>query len=482
MNGSRSSDTTTPQPWEGSIDPARLPFSGALHPPPATTVDETSTSDEHAPPRPNLPHNNTFGMFSHLRPRIELPLPVNDFLPDSTRRFPGDGLDFRRPVMADSSNPRGGPFSPPRWMARRIPDRNNDEDGGRMRRTQDNVIDLTNDADSSPPVITSQTRPRRNLAFPRDVINLGDPEVIDLEASPGSSNARDTSRGQENNLRNNAPADSPSSPEVQFLRAERIQRPQSTIQDPNPGRPEAGSARYSGGSGSMYEWSASLGPMSRLADFLRGNGLGTAVARDVMLEEAARRAYTPPRELLDDLFVATGRTPHPTREFEARRRRRLQSPGLGRFNSGLDDLTIHMDMNYEITGFNLANGRNARAASPEYRPPAAAQEGFTTSPAEEEIVVCPNCDDELAVGESETKQQIWVSKACGHVGSTSIILLFLSLIRFQVYCGECNLARGSAKRKAAGKMPSRAPPLQKCVVDGCGKPLTGKTALIQVYL
>lgn len=42
-------------------------------------------------------------------------------------------------------------------------------------------------------------------------------------------------------------------------------------------------------------------------------------------------------------------------------------------------------------------------------------EGWTRSPKDKEVLVCPNCDDELGVGDEEVRRQIWAVKGCGHV-------------------------------------------------------------------
>ena len=73
-------------------------------------------------------------------------------------------------------------------------------------------------------------------------------------------------------------------------------------------------------------------------------------------------------------------------------------------------------MNYDTVGFEVMPGNN-RPPTPPYTPPAEAEEGFTRNPGEAEVVVCPNCGDELAVGDDERKQQVWVVKTCGHVSS-----------------------------------------------------------------
>jgi hypothetical protein len=52
---------------------------------------------------------------------------------------------------------------------------------------------------------------------------------------------------------------------------------------------------------------------------------------------------------------------------------------------------------------------------PTYQAPPAASEGFTRSPEEEGPLICPNCEEELCVGEDEVKRQVWIVKSCGHV-------------------------------------------------------------------
>lgn len=72
-------------------------------------------------------------------------------------------------------------------------------------------------------------------------------------------------------------------------------------------------------------------------------------------------------------------------------------------------------MDYNAPAFDMGfQGANA-PPQPKYEPPPAAEPGFTRSPGEDEVVVCPNCGDELAMGDDELKQQVWVIKKCGHV-------------------------------------------------------------------
>ncbi|TKA63673.1 hypothetical protein B0A49_09059 [Cryomyces minteri] len=103
---------------------------------------------------------------------------------------------------------------------------------------------------------------------------------------------------------------------------------------------------------------------------------------------------------------------------------------LGRFNAAVqavedNDVEIvalephvlpMMNMNYNAVGFDL--GVDARPPSPKYSPPPPAPEGFTRSPQEDDVLVCPNCGDELCTGESDIKRQAWLLKGCGHVRFT----------------------------------------------------------------
>jgi hypothetical protein len=51
-------------------------------------------------------------------------------------------------------------------------------------------------------------------------------------------------------------------------------------------------------------------------------------------------------------------------------------------------------------------------------PPEPAPEGFTRNPTEEDVLICPNCDAELSVGDDDVKRQVWLVKSCGHVSWT----------------------------------------------------------------
>ena len=105
-------------------------------------------------------------------------------------------------------------------------------------------------------------------------------------------------------------------------------------------------------------------------------------------------------------------------------------------SGGNIEIPGHLD--YLAAAFDL--GQPARRQPPPqlptYTPPAPAQEGFTRSPKEDDVLVCPNCDDELGLGDDETKRQVWVVKACGHVcamcPSTPLKLTMMSGLLWRV--------------------------------------------------
>ena len=92
----------------------------------------------------------------------------------------------------------------------------------------------------------------------------------------------------------------------------------------------------------------------------------------------------------------------------------------------------HLD--FDAVAFNYENPSRAQQQPrlPTYEAPSPPQAGFTRSPKEDDVVVCPCCEDELGVGENEIKRQVWVVKACGHVSPlhpplcSKLVLIHLS--------------------------------------------------------
>jgi hypothetical protein len=77
----------------------------------------------------------------------------------------------------------------------------------------------------------------------------------------------------------------------------------------------------------------------------------------------------------------------------------------------------NIHLNFSQAGFNYEQPSRPQPRLPTYEPPPSAPAGFTRSPGEDELLVCPHCDDELGVSNDEVKRQVWVVKTCGHVGN-----------------------------------------------------------------
>lgn len=122
------------------------------------------------------------------------------------------------------------------------------------------------------------------------------------------------------------------------------------------------------------------------------------------------------------------------------------------------------NLDFEVVGFDLGQQRQ-RTVTPTYEAPQAAPEGFTRSPAEDDVLVCPNCGDELCVGDTDLKKQVWILKGCGHV-----------------YCGDCTENRALKPKKKKEKGAVRSAPFKTCVVEGCDKKCAARGAMIQIFL
>ncbi|KAL8694471.1 MAG: hypothetical protein Q9218_000884 [Villophora microphyllina] len=80
------------------------------------------------------------------------------------------------------------------------------------------------------------------------------------------------------------------------------------------------------------------------------------------------------------------------------------------------------DLDFVSQGFQMgdvAGVRQAQPPLPTYDTPSPARQGYTRSPKEHDALICPNCEEELGMGNSEDKRQVWVVKACGHVRASA---------------------------------------------------------------
>lgn len=227
---------------------------------------------------------------------------------------------------------------------------------------QEEVIDLTNEPDSPPrrtrhhdPQHSGATTPHRARP-PRFGRNIMDDVVVDLEEQT------------------QAPIDLSSSPEVQYMggpRSPEVEFVRSTVRPaPLPRRPPTFISH---------------------TDILNMLRLRVPILPDreaTIRREVARRARNLPRR--------------PPQEVET-----LWIDGPR------SDLDLAVDLTFEFP--DITPGFDSTRQPPSYKPPSPAPEGFTRNARDNDVVVCPNCDAELGVGD-EIKKQIWVAKQCGHVG------------------------------------------------------------------
>ncbi|KAI4132661.1 MAG: hypothetical protein LQ338_000601 [Usnochroma carphineum] len=128
--------------------------------------------------------------------------------------------------------------------------------------------------------------------------------------------------------------------------------------------------------------------------------------------------------------------PHPTAEMLLRQEGR--------------DIVLPGDLDFVTQGFRMGDAAGARQTQPPlptYDAPSPPRTGFTRSPKEDDLLVCPNCEDELGLGRDDVKRQVWVMKACGHV-----------------YCGECTKNR-SPNKKGKTTRVARTKPFTKYTSD-----------------
>jgi hypothetical protein len=338
--------------------------------------------------------------------------------PPSHQRYPGDGLDFRRPIMSA------------------------------MMPNSSSVIDLT---DETEPAATrrSASTPRNRFSQPASWgrstrapsrIATDDPEVIDLDDDDGRQ-AQETGAGRGSRRE--------SSPEVQFLYANQSnQGSDARRQWPSDLRAPPAPVELGAFTSNPPFSSFSRPSMAQLRHFLGGSfGLNLA-------------ALLPAPPL-----------PGRTQSQHARRRRRAAREPLqpNLLSAGLD---------YEGLGFNYSAPSAPVPRPPTYEKPALPREGFTRAPQEDEAVVCPNCDHELGTGDDELKRQVWAIRSCGHV--CLLPQLASPLINFQVYCGECTKFRTKRARQRGGD--TSVQPFATCVVDDCKSRTTGQKAMFQIYI
>ena len=288
------------------------------------------------------------------------PDPRSPFLPDFNNRFVGDGFDYRRPVMTQA-NP--------------------------------NVIDLTEES-ATPRLPAPTARGGTSMSTSR---RSGLPEhpVIDLDEEYGN----DEPEIQMERIRDASPEF-----EVLYSRPLSAARPRSQSAG-NAARPDGSHSRRPVRPTPRLSIQRSMASLQR--------GLREATTRIGMYQSMLR---PPAREPGQHHHHHEGHPHH-----QARHRVPNDADMLYFQEVGLD---FHLpdQLDFESQGFRMGDVR-PQPPPPTYEPPPKARPGFTRSPKEDDVLICPNCNSELGVGIDEEKRQVWVVKKCGHVSSVSTAIL-----------------------------------------------------------
>ncbi|KAF9700709.1 hypothetical protein EKO04_002033 [Ascochyta lentis] len=394
-------------------------------------------------------------------------------------RFEGDGFDMRRPV-GWQSRAEGQGRAEERHLVE-ISDGEDDEpivldeDGddiaaynAQLGLDDDDVVDLTED--DAP---AYHWQPRNDRPAHHDYRahsqphGAGRPPNNDVHRLPrGMAGIINLDNGEEAWTVDDEPVIlEPSSPEIQFVSARRLDPP-PRLQPPSPFR-----RNESDGDDVQFVREQPLPEHERRArqHAAQHAELDRVIAvlgnnrhhhyQFLHLREEIDRANAHIQRASDNMRRG-GPVPPPRYRRAGHIRMGVAGGGAGLF--------VAPNLNFGVVGFDMGyDGNQAEPPPPTYEAPPPAPEGFTRSPEEEDVLICPNCDSELCKGDDDVKRQVWIAKQCGHI-----------------YCGECTANR-SVKRSAKGKEKQAAPktrPFKDCVVEGCGKKVSSSKAMFQIYI
>ena len=373
--------------------------------------------------------------------RLQLPPPIPN------TRFAGDGFDYRRPISStDGADQLGQPPSDPETtgnIATAIDltgsDSEDDIDSGPSNNTTATASrSLQLQIPSIHPPTTAladflrrrgqtlQGEPSRVVRpprFGREVLNT-DVEVIDLDAE---DHVTPLHQPPEENPRMHGR----SSPEVQFLSSRPLSPARRRV-PPIPAAPfHQHDTEINVPGGDIFPTD-----LDQLLEDVR-----------IISEQAIRPQARRGQSLNRGVFT----------HFRQARMRRPPAPPRGAI--------LQIDMDFRLPAFDMGM-EDPEVAT--YNPPPDPPEGFTASPEEDDVLLCPNCDRELCTGETELDQQVWVLKGCGHVSidcsqicypfyAGFISDLYYSGILWNLRCQPRHLSQ-----QAKGKRHS----IQKCFVQG----------------
>lgn len=425
------------------------------------------------------------------RRRLVSPLEEEDIRPHRAVHYPGDGLDFRRPIMSGSA------------AASRLRDAHGINVGGNSQAT---AIDLTDDdgmensragerSQPGPAGAASSSRAQRLPRFGRNLLELDSspepeynadeirntaqlPGASYLALPPGhnlSTSPQPLRRPQYSMLRR--PARPPSPPtvmdedEIEFVRerprTSRQPTPAVNLPPPRSGprsvtpyptgitdnvidltaendddvvlvnsRQRYGGNNDNGANVAEPQFPAAgmnFGHIGHIAALVRDGGLdyGGRLFQRVRAGfgiDALDGEHRAAQQIGDMMAHNRHRQEHQGLHAVARAARLERERSAGAAARGRHAVPLPPGlrrglpgiMDYGAAAFDLGLPGGHRPPTPKYSPPASPGPGFTRSPEEDEVVVCPNCGDELAMGDGDTKQEVWIVKSCGHVSLLQI--------------------------------------------------------------
>lgn len=363
------------------------------------------------------------------RARLRLP-PL-----DPRNRFPGDGFDFRRPVMAPVGADRIGDIS--------------------AADSPMETIDLTREAEPEAPQPAPGSRAQRLPRYGRDIIDISSSED-EAEAQPVGttpSQSAPTNRPSQTSQRLTRDSESPlfvqQDDDLEFLHSRPLSRLTSRNTSAMPGALDSRredsdfidlTESADADDDLLMVGARSISSVNRQQPIM-SSGVGVRDANNIqppMMERLSRyiaahhnslpdfgnlayqsvadfsRIWTSRLDLVNaNVSIARNRS-HPDRPRNGHTHTTNTSNAQSRHGVGLP-----LSLNYTNPAFDLNPGSRQSPAVQQYEAPGLAAEGFTRNPGEDEEVVCPNCGKELAVGDEEVQRELWVIKQCGHVSLTS---------------------------------------------------------------
>lgn len=352
----------------------------------------------HGPPQSDRPSPTSAPRPHHSG--LHLPQ-VGNMASSAPRRFAGDGLDYRRP--AGSAREQDAASVDLTAEEEDLDDLDDLDDMAIDLSRDDDIIDLTADdsgygasRDGNPASQSSNGEGQQQHLNPSRPTTNGAPRL-----PRGMDIIIDLDNGDEEWRIATPQAPEPGSPEIEFISSRRI--------DP-PHRDPLVFARNN--------------PDADEVEFLRENALPP--------EEARRRRSQELHTVMDLLGTMNGRFTHLRAQvdrFNAQINRTADRLHRGPVVPPRAPTRAHAHirvgafvaptLDFNMLGFDMGipGARAAEPPPPTYEAPVKAPEGFTRSPEEKDVLVCPNCEGELCVGQDEVKKQVWIVKGCGHVSS-----------------------------------------------------------------